>query len=307
MNEHTDPTNIDTIVQEIIDARKNPLLVLYYHEYAGQMQNYDIKEVYEEFRRNNWDKTQPKKHLDVIIHTNGGVPLVGYMLAQTIHDFTKTVDFLIPEHSYSAGTLLCLSADNIIMGDHALMSPIDIVLESVRKTGIKTTELVSIDYFMKFVKDCKEQIERMLDEHDLEGGSSVDSALLVELVKEVGALDVGKFYRLRQYSEQYALKLLQDYMFKDKLDNKHLAETICKKLLYEFPSHSFVMDYHICHDLGLPVYEMERSLFDSTRNLIKELQRLTKSNTICKNVNANYKVPFFKLYDYADTEPERNV
>jgi len=137
----------------------------------------------------------------------------------------------------------------------------------------------------------------MLKNNDLHAETKVDSDLLVELVKEVGALKVGEFYRLRQYSEKYAFKLLNDYMFAHELDSKHSAERICKKLLYEYPSHSFVMDYHLCDELGLPVEQMPDEESDASKSLIEELSKLTTSGHICKSINEEFKVPFFRLYE----------
>lgn len=287
----------DDLAIDFAKFRKNPVLILYYVNVMGQMSEYDIKQVYDEFRRRNWSKEKPREKLDVIINTYGGVPLVGYMIAQVIRDFAKDVTFLIPQCSFSAGTILCLSANRIRMADHALMSPIDITLHSVKKSGTEITELVSIDYFMKFAEDCKRTIEKMIDDHDLDASSNVDSDLLVQLVKDVGALQVGKFYRMRQYSEKYALKLLTDYMFAKELNAGHLAEAITRKLLYEYPSHSFVMDYHLCEELGLPVEEMSEEESDKSKELIKQLDDLTDLGHICKNINKEYKIPFFRLYE----------
>lgn len=288
---------LDDLAVELKNARNNPLLILYYADAYGQMRDADVRTVYDEFRRNVWQKSNPKGKVDVIVHTYGGVPFVGYMVAQVIRDFSKHVNFIIPEYAFSAGTLLCLSANEILLADHALLSPIDITLQSVRKSGTEITELVSIDYFMKFAEDCKLKMESMIAEQDLEASSTVDSDLLVQLVKEVGALNVGKFYRLRQYSEQYAMRLLTDYMFASEQNSQHLAEEICKKLLYEYPSHNFVMDYHLCDVLGLPVVEMNQSESDKAKNIIRKLRTLTDSGIVCKNVDKDYKIPFIRLYD----------
>jgi len=144
----------DDSAKKFVNLRQNPTLILYYHDAFGQMKQVDIKEVYDEFRRRGWSKENPKEKLDVLINTYGGVPFVGYMLAQVIRSFAKHVNFLIPQWAFSAGTILCLSANRILMADHAVMSPIDITLHSKRGTGTEITELVSIDYYMNFAEDC---------------------------------------------------------------------------------------------------------------------------------------------------------
>src|ERR1700689_1457472 len=119
---------------------------------------------------------------------------------------------LVPERAYSAGTLLSFAGDAIRLGDYAGVSPIDITLtESANKEGV---QLAALDSFMDFAKRARKQIEeelRMLDRDC--ATSSVDSDLLVQMVKEVGALTVGRYYRERKLTGQYAEILLDNYMF----------------------------------------------------------------------------------------------
>ncbi|MGC1708839.1 MAG: hypothetical protein WA799_03445 [Nitrosotalea sp.] len=295
-----------SIVEEFDDAamsfakfRKNPLLILYYPDVHGQMSQRDVKDVYDEFRRRDRTKAKRYSNLDVMIHTYGGVPQVGYLLAQVIRDFSDKITFLVPEYSFSAGTVLCLSGNDVRLADHALLSPIDITIHEIKKSGTSVTELISVDYFMQFAEDCRKAIEKMLDDHDLKATTKVESDLLVEFVKQVGALQVGEYYRLRKFSEKYALKLLKDYMFADRLDGEHLAGQVVQKLLFEYPSHSFVMDYHICRDLGIPVSEMSQDESDKSKEIISNLSDLAKSGHICKNVDKDTKIPFFRLYEAA--------
>jgi hypothetical protein len=276
--------------------QKTPLLILYYPNIYGQMKTSDIKDVYNEFRGRGATKGKPFKSLEVIIHTYGGSPQVGYLLGQIVHDFSEHVTFLVPEYSFSAGTLLCLSGNSIKLGDHALLSPIDITIQEIKKSGVAVTELVSVDYFMQFAEDCRRAIEKMLSDHDLKATTNVESDLLVELVKQVGALEVGKFYRWRKFAEEYAMKLLRNYMFAGRLDSEHLAEQVAHKLLFEYPSHNFMMDYHISQDLGLPVSEMTQDESDQSKGLISDLEDLAKSGYICKNIDRDNKIPFFRLY-----------
>ena len=270
--------------------------MMYYPDVHGQMRQEDVADVYDEFRERNWSSEAVHDNLDVIIHTYGGMADVGYRIAQVIHDFTKSTAFLVPDHSFSGGTLMCLSGNNIRLGHYALLSPIDITLQEARKRRI--TELVAIDYYMQFAEECRRNIENMFKEQQLDGSkTNVDSKLLVALVKEVGAIQLGTFYRMRKYTEEYAKKLMTDYMFADRLDKEHLANEIISKLLFEYPSHSFVMDYHLCLELGLPVDEMSEAESDRAKELIRSLHALVKSNQICKNVDKDYKIPFFRLYD----------
>ena len=287
--------DLDKQANEIVKLRNRSLLVLYYPDGDGTIKEEDIEDIYGEFRRRGWVRNSDPCSLDVLFHTFGGDPIAAYRIAQIIRDFSNNVVFLIPEHAYSAGTLTCLSGNEIRLGAYAALSPIDITMGS-RPTS-EGVQLLNIDYFMQFVASCRAQIEQMLKNNRIKGNTDVDCQLLVEMIKQVGALNVGRFFRERTLTGDYANRLLNDYMLSDNLNKKQLSQDIIHKLLFEMPSHSFEMDYHICKEIELPVVEMSESESDITKKFISMLEELTKMHIICKDVGNEYKLPFFRLYN----------
>jgi len=69
--------------------------------------------------------TPPTKPLDIILHTPGGLVLHALQIARAIkaHPARKTV--FVPHLAMSGGTLIALTADEIVMNDHAVLGPID--------------------------------------------------------------------------------------------------------------------------------------------------------------------------------------
>jgi hypothetical protein len=67
----------------------------------------------------------PQTPLDIILHTPGGLAYQGMQLARAIkaHKGKKTV--FVPFYAMSAGTIMTLAADEIVMSDHAALGPID--------------------------------------------------------------------------------------------------------------------------------------------------------------------------------------
>jgi ClpP class serine protease len=63
--------------------------------------------------------------LTVILTTGGGSAIAAERLVNIFRKFYQTVDFLIPDYAYSAGTILCLSGDNIFMNYNSVLGPID--------------------------------------------------------------------------------------------------------------------------------------------------------------------------------------
>jgi len=74
------------------------------------------------------------KHLDTIgdvekislvLYTRGGETLAAWSLVNLIRNFCKDFEVIVPFHCHSAGTLICLGADRIIMTKQATLGPID--------------------------------------------------------------------------------------------------------------------------------------------------------------------------------------
>lgn len=293
---------VDDLAQEIIKLRKRPLLVLYYPEAYGNMIEDDVKDVYDEFRREGQNPNKKIDRLDVLLHTWGGDPHTAYRIVQVIRDFSKDVTMLIPINAYSAGTLACLGANKIRLGHYAVLSPIDITIERTESgETTESVELMDIDYYMEFVKDCRTRIEESLQGveklYRKKGlRTDVEEPLMVEMVKQVEALNIGKFYRARTLTGHYAEMLLDDYMFNGFSDKTERRNFIIRQLLFECPTHTFQIDFHMAEKWKLPVEEMEVKESDLTKELVSELRRLTKKGVICKYIGKRYKLPFFILY-----------
>jgi hypothetical protein len=99
----------DKLACEVRDFRKRPLLVMYYPDKDGYMTSDDVRDVHDELRRRGFSRDKMAEFLDVLLHTYGGDPNSAYRVAQVIRDFAKNVDFLIPFHAYSGGTLMLAS------------------------------------------------------------------------------------------------------------------------------------------------------------------------------------------------------
>ena len=180
----------------------------------------DMPALDNEFRRHGFRRdTERVKQLDVLIHTLGGHADIGYMLAQILRDYADSINFLIPFHAASAGTLTCFSADKILFGGYAYLSPIDVSIGNI--------SLMSIDYFMDFAVQCRIKMESQFKTWKINDAEShVESELLLEMVKQISAIDVGKFYRQRTLTAYYAHLLLSTYMFK----NHPEAQTIGRNI-----------------------------------------------------------------------------
>jgi ClpP class serine protease len=63
--------------------------------------------------------------LDVILHTPGGLVLAALQIACALREHKSKVTVFVPHHAMSGGTLIALSADEIVLSKHAVLGPID--------------------------------------------------------------------------------------------------------------------------------------------------------------------------------------
>lgn len=66
-----------------------------------------------------------KDKLVIILTTPGGSAETVERIVTVIRHFYKTVDFIVPDYAYSAGTIFCMSGDSIYMDYYSVLGPID--------------------------------------------------------------------------------------------------------------------------------------------------------------------------------------
>ena len=63
--------------------------------------------------------------IDILLHTPGGLVLAAEQIAHAIMKHPAKVTIFVPHYAMSGGTLLALSADEIIMDENAVLGPVD--------------------------------------------------------------------------------------------------------------------------------------------------------------------------------------
>ncbi len=281
---------------EFAKKYQSPLLVMFYDEDMGQILEEDTEELYKLLRKNGLSIENPIPQLTIILHTAGGSPDAAYQIAQTIRKFAQSVLMIIPYMAASAGTILAFCGDKLYMGPTGFLTAIDVRLGNL--------ELASIQKYLKFAIDVREELEKKFEENEFENAkTNVESDLLVELVKQVGAINVGSFYRKNSISAVYATKLLRDYLLSQENDKIEKARTISHTLTNEIPAHDFHLDRSLCIEAGIPAEELGEEPADQCRSIVDMLKEFSDSGHICSlnelETDEKYKEPFFNYYSYS--------
>jgi ClpP class serine protease len=63
--------------------------------------------------------------IDLVVHSPGGLVLASEQIARALHRHPAKVTVIVPHYAMSGGTMLALSADEILMDDNAVLGPVD--------------------------------------------------------------------------------------------------------------------------------------------------------------------------------------
>jgi len=69
--------------------------------------------------------TDPDVPIDLVLHTPGGLALASLQIAYAIKRHPGKVTVFVPHYAMSGGSLIALAADQIVMGEDAVLGPVD--------------------------------------------------------------------------------------------------------------------------------------------------------------------------------------
>ncbi|MDW7998553.1 MAG: ATP-dependent Clp protease proteolytic subunit, partial [Thermodesulfovibrio sp.] len=108
--------------------------------------------------------------IDLVVHTPGGLAIASTQIARALSKHKGKVTVFVPHYAMSGGTLIALSADEIVMCEHAVLGPLDpqlgqmpavSVLNVVQKKPINEIDdstLILADQAEKAIRQMKETI-----------------------------------------------------------------------------------------------------------------------------------------------------
>jgi hypothetical protein len=301
--------------KEIAEQRKRALLVLFYPP-TTPIGDPNLDQLYTVLTEtNSLSRSSPLAGLDILLQTYGGNPHAAYRLAQLIREYTEHATFLIPEYAYSAGTLMCLGGNDILYGDLAVLSPMDVSLVTTSEnalhpedlypdelSGDANVETVAIDYFIQVARNARVEIEREFRRRRWRNSKTdIESAMLCEMTRQIGVFKIAKYYREKDITREYARLLLETRMFAGARANKAaVIEKIIRYLVLEAPAHEFPIDINLSKDIGLKTDRMTEDLSKATRALATSLSAAARDgDKTLFVVTSGQRAPFFYYQPYA--------
>jgi hypothetical protein len=198
--------------------------------------------------------------LEVLIHSPGGHANVAYQIARFLRGHCKQLNALVPIQAKSAATLLCLGADLIVMGELAELGPLDVQLGDELEKGkayfSPLNEFKSMEYLRDYATEFLDFFSFLLFDRGMSIKQALHEAIpgvtgiMGPLYSHIDPSKLGSYKRALSEGEEYAKRLLGS------LRNPRALE-IVRELVWNYPSHDFVIDRLEAKQLGLPIQNME--------------------------------------------------
>jgi hypothetical protein len=174
---------------------------------------------------NHLDTIGDIEKISLVLYTRGGETLAAWSLVNLIRNFCKDFEVIVPFHCNSAGTLICLGADRIVMTKQATLGPIDPSVNGpMNPVAVLNNQQILVPVSVEFVNGYLEMAKTELgisDEHTLAG-------LLDNLSNKIHPMVLGQVQRTRAQIQMLAKKLLK-YQAIDIQKQDDIVKFLCKE------------------------------------------------------------------------------
>jgi hypothetical protein len=195
-----------------------------------------------------------KKRLLLFLTTEGGEADIAYRIARQLQDSYESVSIVVAGWCKSAGTLICVAANELIMLDMGELGPLDVQIAKTDEIGEQGSGLLAEAAFEKLQQESFKMFERHLThiKEEIKGritfktAADIAAQLVVGVMSEIfGKIDpmaVGEDFRANLITREYAARL--------NLRARNLKEPAALEMLLNgYPSHRFVIDRKEACDL----------------------------------------------------------
>lgn len=244
------PDNMIELCESLMAIRKNSLLLL------------DLKDIRQRSCLKLYEEVQGKHYekLDVILQTPGGDIDSAFNIAKLLRALADNVTIIVPLYAKSAGTLVCLASDVILMTSLSELGPLDTQIREDQEgtsptyssalNGFKALEQVQIHTLETLDIATKLILQRsgMKMAEAIKLATEFSGNTSGTLYRQLDPKKIGEYARALEIGERYGIMILTRHMgwAEDK------ATDLIRKLVKSYPNHGFVIDCEELKLLGLP-------------------------------------------------------
>lgn len=204
-------------------------------------------------------QNKSKSNAILLLSTLGGDADIAYRIARCFQELYKDGQFIVfvPDVCKSAGTLVVLGADQIIMSRKAQLGPLDVQLGKPDEIGKSISGLTPVQsleflqqrtfelfeyYFLELITRSRAQITTKTSS---EIATKLTIGMFQPIYSQLDPLRLGEYQRNMMIAEEYGLRLSKN--------SKNLKEPALQRLINDYPSHSFIIDRQEAKELFINV------------------------------------------------------
>jgi hypothetical protein len=223
-----------------------------------------------------------ENNIDLLLYTRGGDMVVPIRIVKLVRNYCKKFSILVPYRAHSAGTLVALGADEIVMTKLGELTPVDPTtkhpfnprdpIDQKKVIPISVEDITS--YFLLAKDKVKIKEDKMSEIYDnLTKHSYLDP-------RHLHPLALGNVYRAQRMIRMLSERLLSSHMDPGRKENN---KKVIEKIVNEITSDICIHNYPIYRDeakaLGLNVVfpndKLERMLWNIYERYAEDME-LTK-------------------------------
>jgi hypothetical protein len=239
-----------------IEAERDSSVICYITGDRPQLETQISPEIIDIFVT-HLDAIGPTKKISLILHTNGGNTAAAWRLVNLIHTFCDELEVIVPAKALSAGTLISLGADKIVMTKQAALGPIDPSINHPLNPIVPNAPHIKAPVSVEAVSGYLDAAAEL----GIRDGANL-TQLLIDLSNKVHPLVLGEIFRSRSQIRFLAKKLLKRHLH----DDTKIGEII-DFLCAESGSHDYTINRREARELGLQVENPSESLYVLIRQL----------------------------------------
>jgi len=203
-----------------------------------------------------------QESIDVVLFTRGGDTEAPWRFTSLIREYCKKFSVLIPHRAHSAGTLLALGANEIVMTPLGLLGPIDpyrthpLLPRSAGATEAEPISVQDMRHAMQFIREA--------------GGQGVPytpeamAQIFSALFEKIHPLAIGAIEQSYALAKLVGKQCLSTHM--DPAKDEALIVSLVDKLCDEYKSHAYQISRAEARAIGLKAVDalpaLEKAMMD---------------------------------------------
>lgn len=217
-----------------------------------------------------------RQNVLLVLVTYGGDPDAAYRIARCLQQSYDRFIVFVPEFCKSAGTLLALGADEVIVSVHGEIGPLDLQYDKkddlVTSQSVFATSTVMSELQAQTIQTFEQVFlnlnfrsgNRIALSTAMDVASKLATDLFAPLLAKLDPIDVGERARESAVAREYGERLLEH--------SKNMDLDTLTTLIQGYPSHGFVIDreeakqlFTNCRDSTELEASLAASVWDLTR------------------------------------------